>query len=231
MLAKLFDHIRAKGYRSDNPVRVTIVRSVNKQRKRLKYEWFIEIREQAESWLKNAMDLGLYTLQRREDVVNFRYADVHTEESGGVVKKYLYVEQEKTENYDDPVRLKIQIAGELATVIERCSNGIDSPFLVHRQPEKRIKSARRGYFTQILPDFLTKAFSAARDKTRLFEGWAKEELPTFHEIRSLGIKLYEDQGMDAQTLAGHANRAMTDHYKRGHEVQWTEVEANLSLNS
>ena len=56
------------------------------------------------------------------------------------------------------------------------------------------------------------------------------ERPTFHEMRSLGIKLYEDVGVDAQKLAGHTNRKMTDHYKKGHENEWTNVEATLQIN-
>jgi hypothetical protein len=37
--------------------------------------------------------------------------------------------------------------------------------------------------------------------------YKSQERPTFHEIRSLGIKLYEDAGVDAQALAGHTDRS------------------------
>ncbi|MES2142697.1 MAG: hypothetical protein V4471_07455 [Pseudomonadota bacterium] len=33
--------------------------------------------------------------------------------------------------------------------------------------------------------------------------------PTFHEIRSLGIKQYENRGIDAQALAGHKTRGLS----------------------
>lgn len=56
-----------------------------------------------------------------------------------------------------------------------------------------------------------------------------KQRPGFHEIRSLGIKLYEDQGIDAQTLAGHTTRAMTEKYKEGHEIQWTKTAAGLKI--
>ncbi len=56
-----------------------------------------------------------------------------------------------------------------------------------------------------------------------------DERPSFHEIRSLGITQYEKSGIDAQALAGHKTRAMTDKYKEGHEPKWTEVEAGLVL--
>jgi hypothetical protein len=49
-------------------------------------------------------------------------------------------------------------------------------------------------------------------------------LLTFHKK-----KLYEDTGVDAQALAGHTNRKMTEQYKVGHETEWTLAEANLKL--
>jgi len=42
---------------------------------------------------------------------------------------------------------------------------------------------------------------------------------------------WDNQGHDAQALAGHTNRHMTDHYKQGHDVvQWTSVSLE-TLNS
>ena len=76
---------------------------------------------------------------------------------------------------------------------------------------------------------MTKHFSKARDQSNLFNDLPSQERPTFHEIRSLGIKLYEDAGVDAQALAGHTDRKMTEQYKIGHEVEWTLAEANLKI--
>ena len=42
-------------------------------------------------------------------------------------------------------------------------------------------------------------------------------------------KLYEDQGIDAQNLAGHIDRQMTEKYKQGHEIEWTYAEADLHI--
>jgi enterobacteria phage integrase len=69
-----------------------------------------------------------------------------------------------------------------------------------------------------------------RDKLPQFKKIPVRKRPSFHEVRSLGITLYEKQGIDAQALAGHKTRAMTDKYKEGHEPQWTEVEAGLDIN-
>ena len=67
------------------------------------------------------------------------------------------------------------------------------------------------------------------NQSGFFDNIPMNERPSFHEIRSLGIKLYEDQGIDAQKLAGHTDRKMTDKYKEGHEIEWTLVEANLDI--
>ena len=100
-------------------------------------------------------------------------------------------------------------------------------FIVFLKEERYQK--KKKHFTQILPDYLSGAFAEARDKTNLFEHMPIRQRPTFHEIRSLGIKLYEDLGIDAQKLAGHTDRKMTELYKKGHEIEWTIAEANLTL--
>lgn len=63
----------------------------------------------------------------------------------------------------------------------------------------------------------------------MFKNIPIEKRPTFHEIRSLGIKLYEDSGINAQYLAGHTHRKMTELYKLGHEIEWTAAEATLNI--
>ncbi|MBI6180940.1 tyrosine-type recombinase/integrase [Serratia proteamaculans] len=61
------------------------------------------------------------------------------------------------------------------------------------------------------PDGLTKKFVATRKASKLeFE----ENLPTFHEIRSLAGRLYEkEKGKEfAQKLLGHESEKMTGKY-------------------
>ena len=62
----------------------------------------------------------------------------------------------------------------------------------------------------------------------VFQKIPPDQLPTFHEIRALGIKLYKDSGDNPQALAGHASEEMTKNYASGHdEIRWTEVKAEL----
>ena len=69
-----------------------------------------------------------------------------------------------------------------------------------------------------------------RDDTGLFQADPPAARPTFHEIWSLGIALYENRGIDAQLLAGHTRRTMTEQYKSGHDQDWTNARALLNVS-
>ena len=51
--------------------------------------------------------------------------------------------------------------------------------------------------------------------------------PTFHEIRSLAIRLYTEQyGLDfGQAIAGHKNAAVTSLYRDVRGSEWIQVKA------
>lgn len=146
----------------------------------------------------------------------------------------MYVIQSKTEKHGESVYLKIKITPTLESIINRCRDLIVSPYIIHRKPDRCSKqnytADSKQHFSQITPDYLTKTFASIRDQLPEFKSVAAGERPSFHEIRSLGITLYEKNGINAQSLAGHKTRAMTDKYKEGHEPTWTAVEADLNLN-
>ena len=85
---------------------------------------------------------------------------------------------------------------------------------------------QREQFTQILPDYLSKQFAKARNSSDYFDYQNKSVLPTFHEIRSLGTKLYEKQGVPKrviQSLLGHSDVSMTNLYLDRYDIKWEEV--------
>lgn len=227
-LALIFKYAIAHGLCKENPALQTMAHKIKKKRKRLTLETYFSIysHPSSEPWFRNAMDLGLHTLQRREDLVNLKFSDI----KGG----YLYVIQSKTKKHGESANLKIKITPILESIISRCRDLIVSPYIIHRRPNRcskqNYKADSKQHFSQITPDYLTKTFSSIRDQLPEFESIPTEERPSFHEIRSLGITQYEKIGFNAQRLAGHKTRAMTDKYKEGHEPKWTEVEAGLDLN-
>jgi integrase len=99
-----------------------------------------------------------------------------------------------------------------------------------RKPPKHLDSEKRTHLTQCLPDFISKQLKKARDKSGYYKDLPVDARPGFHEIRSLGSKLYKDVGIDPQTLLGHTSAKMTKHYLDGHGVQWTEVSAGLAFS-
>jgi len=231
LLCTIFTYAKAEGFTEINPAESALIRMVNKQRLRLKYEEYKAIHKLAAEknleWFCNAMDLGLLTLQRREEVVHMKFSDIETEIKDGNPVKILKVIQKKTQKHGASAYIKIILNAQLEALIAKCRNsGLPSPFIVHRRPDQIVKSKKKKHHTQVLPDYLSHKFAEIRDETGLFKHLEVLERPTFHEIRSLGIKLHEDAGYDAQALAGHTNRQMTEHYKKGHGEEWTYAPAS-----
>lgn len=212
-----------EGWIDSNPAELTRKFSHTRKRQRLTLETFKAIHAKAPAWLKNAMDLSLLTLLRREDVASLRFAD---ERDG-----HLYVVPAKTEG-TTLVKLKIAVTPDLATLLKRGRDNVASPYVVHALPGRLLASQRRAkdrqHHTQLLPEQVTRAFADARDAA----GLGGENAPTFHEVRSLGGALLRDQGWtlaQVQALMGHASEAMTKHYLEGHDAPWSEVTPGLRL--
>ena len=223
LLSLIFTYAIAEGLRENNPASSTIKRKIEKTRRRLSIEGYRAIYVVADDWLKNAMDLALLTLQRREDIVNMKRQDIEGDYD------ILYVIQRKTEKHGSASHIKIKIGNELKKVLMRCCDNIISPYIVHRLPDRLVRSKEKAHHTQILPGFLSKEFAKARGQCGYFKKTPEIGRPSFHEIRSLGIKLYEDQGVDAQKLAGHTDRKMTEQYKAGHGLEWNDAVADLQI--
>jgi integrase len=212
----------SRGICMDNPAAATLKRREKKARMRLTRPQFDAVRDKCPLWVQNAMDLALVTLQRRNDVARMKF--------DGVRDSRLYVVQEKTDKYDSGY-LSIAVGPTLSKIIKRCRDDLASPYMVHRKPQRKVKErAGLDHWTQVSPPMLTRAFSTARDECGLFDSVDTEARPTFHEIRALGIKLYRDQGLDPQKLAGHASAKMTSNYDSGHDdIRWTEAAAELKI--
>lgn len=209
----------SRGLCPDNPAETTLKRKEKKARKRLTLDQFKAIRQAAPDWLQSAMDIALLTLQRREDITLMKFDEIRD--------GYLYVIQNKTKKHDTGY-LRITIGPELNAVLKRCRDSINSPFVIHRRPEKIIKRAGMEHWSQVKPEMVSRQFKLITEK--LLASMPSNERPTFHEIRALGIKLYKDQGIDPQQLAGHSTEKMTANYDAGHdEIRWIEAAASLNL--
>ncbi len=183
---------------------------------------FQTIRQHAPAWMQKATDRGLHTVQRRTDVLSMQFSKV---ENGTMC-----VIQQQHQKYDTGY-LRITLSTELVGIIRSCRDNIPSPFLVHHRPTRgRRDTHNKEHWTQIAQTTFTREFDKARTASGLFAGWDDGAAPTFHEIRALGIKLYRDQGIDPQQLAGHGSAEMTKNYDSGHEdIRWIEVKTGLII--
>lgn len=221
LLVDMLDCAVQEGWLDMNPAAATRrirTADIDKKRGRLTLEAFNAIREHAQPWLQNAMDISLITLLRRSDVCNLQFSDYR--------QGKLHVIPAKT---DGNTQVKLRIATDEA-LIAQCRDNVASPYLVHKLPGRSKPSDRRApgrtHHTQVMPEQLSRAFSEARDASGYYPG--NTNPPTFHEIRSLGGKLYKDKGWDlkqVQALMGHASEDMTSLYMSGHELPWTDVTA------
>ncbi|ADC57657.1 lambda integrase [Klebsiella variicola At-22] len=214
VLLDVFREAIVEGHIDRNPAEPTRTPTPKVKRERLLLEQFTIIRDAASShsdWARNACDLALVTGQRREDITLLRFSAVKEER--------LFITQEKTgHKLAVPLDLKLDAAGlMLHDVIERCREGNPSDFMVY-SPVRR-GGRKPGPLT---PDGLTQAFADIRDSTELKFG---PNPPSFHEIRSLASRLYENERGEefAQRLLGHKNLTMTKKYLDARGAEYVMV--------
>jgi len=202
-----------------------------RQRKRHTWEGFKQVRATAPEWLKRTMDISLYSLQRRSDLI-IMHRD-HVSRS----QRTIDILQQKTRNYTKPVYIQISMGDSLWKAVDSALlSDIPCPFLIHCRPKRMPAKARaaKPHPFAVLPDFLSKQFSKYRDASGAYDHLPKAERPTLHDIRALGILMYHKAGysMDyIMALAGHAKAATTELYIEGHEQKKPiAVNAGLSLD-
>ncbi|HRY19205.1 MAG TPA: tyrosine-type recombinase/integrase [Candidatus Competibacteraceae bacterium] len=212
----------AKGVAEHNPAEATLKKREIISRQRMTLEQYRVIHAAAAPWFQNAMDLGLQTLQRREDLCWIRFDDIRDGR--------LFISQRKVSRHNSG-HLAILILPPLHEVINRCRSGVLSPFLIHRDHEKRRPSNKREHWSQVLPEMLSREFQDIRDRLGLFGELSAEQRPSFHEIRALGAHLYRQHNIDPQTLLGHTSQKTTRVYLDRHQIEHLEVDAGIVLSA
>lgn len=193
----------ALGWMATNPAIITEKIRVRTQRQRLSLETFNAILEQAPKvapWLQNAMLLALVSGQDRSTVGRWTRACV----KDGVAS----VQRSKTNvTVEIPLELRLDaISMTLGDVIARCkSSHVVSKYLIHHMSD-------RGNVARGAPIALT-TISSAFAEARKLAGADGENAPTFHEIRSLSKRLYDEQGdVNTKQLLGHLTERMSELY-------------------
>lgn len=210
-----FREARVDGWLTkENPVLDTRMRMrVRVKRSRLTLETFLKVYEKIdEVWLKNAVDLALVSGQRRDDIANAVFKDFK--------EGSWWLEQRKTKHrLVIPMNLKLDVLGKsIEDVVGQCRRtGVLSKYLVH-QTERRGNSPVGRH---IWKDTVSKRFADAVEAAQI--DWGEKTRPSFHELRSLSVRLYRDQGgVNTMDLLGHKSPETTEMYAdiRG---GWTTV--------
>ncbi|MES3674645.1 tyrosine-type recombinase/integrase [Halomonas elongata] len=220
VLSQVCQYAQTKGWLKSNPVDPT--RSSNdyqKARRRLTVEQFQAIYTQAPEWMRIAMELGLLCLFGRAEAVTARFDDVRD-------GRLHYIRQ-KTKERSKTAYVAIEITPPIEELIRR-ARALQpmSPYIVHRHPERMVKSASKDHWTQLSGDQVSKEFARLREQVPSIARLPDKAKPTFHEIRALGSRLQELAGTevaDIQVLMGHADAEMTEVYLDGHDIRWQQA--------
>lgn len=215
LLLDFFREAIAAGWIENNPVAPTRSPRIEVARARLTLEAFMAIYEQAKKmapWVQRSMELALVAGQRREDLRDLGPRNLRDGK--------LWVTQHKTGALVCiPLDLRLHVVGwSVGEIIARCRDNIISKHLIHHNAH----TGRAKPGDPIRLQSITGAFAEARDKAGIT--WPADKTPpTFHEIRSLAARLYDDQGTDAQALLGHKSPDMTAVYRDARGDDWIEV--------
>ncbi|HDS4387085.1 TPA: recombinase [Enterobacter roggenkampii] len=232
-LKKLFSYAVDESLMLDNPAtRKKMRRTEEKKRQRLSLENFLAIRRAAAPWLRTAMDLALQTTHARLEVSRIRYSIrepkngvcgcVWLEQPKEGIYGTLYIHRQKVQK-KEASHVAIPIGDELKRIIDGSRDNVASPYVVHRIPERQVKRSKEvSHPTQVAPDYLSRSFSAVRDKLGIFNHLTMDERPTFHEIRALAAHLFDRQGIDPQGRMAHSDAKSTKIYTQNH-INWVVV--------
>lgn len=200
-----FREARVAGWMTkENPVLDTRMKiRVRVRRSRLTFETFLKVYGKIdEVWLKNAVDLALVSGQRRDDISHALFKDFKD--------GCWWLEQRKTKfRLMIPMNLRLDAIGKsLEDVVAQCRRtGVLSKHLVH-QTERRGNSPIGRH---IWKDTISRRFADAVQACGV--DWGEKTAPSFHELRSLAVRLYRAQGgVNTQDLLGHKSAEMTEQY-------------------
>lgn len=195
----------ALGWMERNVAEATEKPSAPVRRGRLSLEQFLRIREAAEHWLPFAMNLALLTGQDRSTLAAAQRTDVHRHR-GEPHMDVLTLQRIKTQDTNAPVSIPLDIRLEVIGLSLREALAQRPAIL---RSTNLICHTRQHADTHpgdpLHPDTISKAFTEARQRAKIPDVSADgKTAPTFHEIRSLSKRLYDEQGnVDTKALLGH----------------------------
>ncbi len=232
LLCLIWKHGKSKGIQFSSSPMDAIRKPEEKKREPLTLDGFRAIYENADTHHRNAMDIAIQTLLRREDIANLKMKD--WDKKAGTLT---VVPQKQKRKLKTKRGIIFKVGPPLQAVLERCisdSKKILSPWLIH-QPASMPKN-RRG--KKLSPESLSRGFAGARKKSRFYADLDEPEdanPPTFHEMRALGGVLYHKQGKtdeEIMRILGHSDgriSGVTLKYLDNRKIYFETVEVGLDI--
>ena len=132
------------------------------------------------------------------------------------------------------------MTGQLKEIWQRAwEDRIPHPYLVHYRPRSQRPQHRQNktHPFAVTADYVTKTFKAIRDDTSVDDHLEPRQRPTFHEIRSLGARVYRKLGYGdeyIQALMTHTDQKTTEIYLQNPEAlnerHFRPVKAEMKLS-
>lgn len=205
------------GWIEHNPALPTRNPKAPVRRGRLTLDLFKAIYAKAEEvaeWLPLAMRLAVVTGADRSTIAGLQRSDV--------ADGYLTITRPKTGvRVAIPTGLRLECLGWTLADVVAHRTGVVSRYIVHHvNPWGNAPAGSR-----VHPDRISHAFT----ESRKLAGISNEAAPTFHELRSLAKRLYNEQGnVDTKALLGHATERMSDLYANPRGVESIRVNVNAT---
>lgn len=223
-LDKFFVYLMDVGAASENYAKMKKkMPKPEKLRVRLEIEEYNKILEAAPLWMQIAMRLSLQTTHAVNEISMAKYRDCiwydkPVIENDLEVLGVIRIQRQKTIKHKAS-RVEIPITEKIKSIInDSRADNIASPYIVHQLKQRDGKLAKDiNHPTQLRNATISEDFSKLRDELNLYKNLSDEERPTFHEIRSLAISLYDEAGIDPQKRAAHSSPQTTEKYKKGHK--------------
>lgn len=218
-----FNEAEAAGWipRGENPASILTEINVTVNRARLSLDQYKAILQRAESnddvWLATALQMALLTAQRLSDVGKMRFDDV--------IDGYLHVVQDKEGH---PIRIPValglpQLGVTIADVIKRARvNGIvGAATIVHHTKPRTLSTPGDRVHDNTISKGFTRTMRKVYDAEAQRKEWGEKDPPTFHELRALSKRLYDEIGVNTMTLLGHKTEEAAAIYRDRRGDWWT----------
>lgn len=212
------DWLVSEGFWPENFVIKTMPRQHVRAKHRHTEEGYQTIYEHAEEWLRVAMELAVSSLQDRTVLCELEESDIDGDR--------MRLTRHKT-----GANLAIKIVE--GSRLERAVEASRAQFTAGSTLIRRIPKRRRAGpdWSRVNPNYLTHAFTAARDESEAYAHLQPELRPDFRALRSFGAHLYREAGHTeqyVQALLAHRSVDLTNYYADdGYQPRYVDVEAGL----